>query len=169
LLPSKEYAGLPLYNHEFPAIQLAFAERRHKPRLSYPCPALVRGVDCTGQPFEHRTTLIDISASGLCMVLPQRITIDSAALVIFRFSLREDADAPCIAVDTSVTRIQSHQEMGYRVAMVVQQHRFIWSEEWNRSFRPYFAPRETRPERGTNRLISSHPAGNTASNWGDVQ
>jgi hypothetical protein len=50
-------------------------ERRVKPRIQRPFPAMVEGVDAEGQPFELKTELQNMSSGGLYLRMTRRVNV----------------------------------------------------------------------------------------------
>jgi hypothetical protein len=101
-------------------------ERRRKPRIERPFPAIVRGVDIDGTPFEITTKLDNISASGLYMRLTPRLQPNAELSIIARLSLSLVAgDGAVVALRGRVVRTDSQAVGGFGVAVEVKQREFL--------------------------------------------
>ena len=60
-------------------------DRRRKPRTYDSFPARVLGVDVDGRKFETEVTLENLSSSGLCAFLPNRMELGTDLLALIRF------------------------------------------------------------------------------------
>lgn len=76
-------------------------ERRRKPRIYNPFPAVVRGVDKDGNAFEVRTVLDNLSADGLYLRIMPVVKNGSRLTVTFELS------SPSDEVVSANVRVQS--------------------------------------------------------------
>ena len=103
-------------------------ERRSKPRIICAYPARVTWQDSGGRTFDENTTIDNISASGMHMLLKADLPLRSGLAVLFRFSktspLGKGAGA-LVAIEGSVVRIQKQMDGYFSVAVKIQNHRFL--------------------------------------------
>lgn len=59
-------------------------DRRRSPRICVPFPAIVRGVDKDGRPFEVNTVLDNVSSTGLYLRMMPCVEAGATVSVIFR-------------------------------------------------------------------------------------
>jgi len=76
-------------------------ERRRKPRIYNPFPAVVRGVNKDGQDFEVRTVLDNLSADGLYLRMIPCVEKGTRLIIIFELSSSSDQ------VNSANVRVQS--------------------------------------------------------------
>ena len=103
-------------------------ERRSKPRISCAYPARVNGNDGSGRPIEESTTIDNISASGLHLLLRSEFPLQAGLAIVFRFSKTSPlgkGTGPLVAVEGSVVRIQKQMDGFYSVAIKIQNPRFL--------------------------------------------
>jgi PilZ domain-containing protein len=62
-------------------------ERREMPRIELPFPAIVRGVDQTGERFTLETVLDNFSAAGLSLRLMRPVAPGAHLFVVVRFTI----------------------------------------------------------------------------------
>ncbi len=102
-------------------------ERRGKLRIYEPFPATVRGVDAAGQVFESRTTLDNISASGLYLHLWQRLRPGTKLFLVTRFSTDPTGQlpAPRVAIRGHVLRSELKEGGVCGLAVSIASFRFL--------------------------------------------
>ncbi|MBI5352497.1 MAG: PilZ domain-containing protein [Chloroflexi bacterium] len=84
------------------ATHLQTVERRAKQRVECFYPAIVQGKDINDKKFRTNATLINISASGLCVLFKTDTQPGGELFVLFRYSSTGPlgkSKAPLIAVD----------------------------------------------------------------------
>lgn len=103
-------------------------DRRSDPRITLPFPAMVRGVDAGGQPFEEKTTLDNLSAHGLHLRIARPVAQGKRLFIVVRFSTTsyEKTPAPEVALRGVVVRSQSDPEGRCAVAVALTHHRFLY-------------------------------------------
>ena len=103
-------------------------ERRSKPRIFCAYPAKVTGKDLAGKLIDENTTIDNISANGLHLLLKADIPVKSDLAVVFRFSKTAPlgkGTGPLVAIEGNVVRIQKQMDGTYSVAIKIQSHRFL--------------------------------------------
>ena len=103
------------------------AERRRKPRLEGPFPAVVHGADAGGEAFELHTVIDNISAGGLYVRLRQRV--EPGATLFFLATLsatgRVGGFAPRLALHGVALRAELTPEGTCGVAVAISHYRFL--------------------------------------------
>lgn len=84
LTPAAEKAGAAFFADE----------RRLKPRIYYPFPIKISGVDAEGAPFECDTVIDNLCAGGLYLRTVARVEPGAELTVMFRFALAPVVSAP---------------------------------------------------------------------------
>ena len=102
-------------------------ERRDKPRLSVPFPAMVRGVNASEEAFETNTHLHNLSRGGLSLRLEQLVKQGAKLFILIQLAAPEtqDAEAPRVAVRGTVLRVERQSNGPYNVAVAITQYRFL--------------------------------------------
>ncbi|HWP43384.1 MAG TPA: PilZ domain-containing protein [Blastocatellia bacterium] len=102
-------------------------ERRRKPRIEYPFPVSVRGVDVAGKPFRVSGVLNDISASGLYMHLKKTVSLGSSLAFVIRLSSPESSKATAarIAIRGEVVRVEPSNGNSLGIAVRFTDYRFL--------------------------------------------
>ncbi len=102
-------------------------ERRRKPRISYPIPIKVRGVDNCGESFEFDTVADDLSAGGFSAHTTQELLPGQNLFVVIHFSLAQSHPrrAPVVAAHGTVSRIVKQQNGSYKFATKMRLYRFL--------------------------------------------
>ena len=88
-------------------------ERRSKPRIQGPIPAMVRGSDTNGESFEIETALDNLSVGGLYVCLQRRLDVAAPLFALIRFAGME------IEATGVVKRVESQPNgsFGFGVAL----------------------------------------------------
>jgi len=83
-------------------------DRRQNNRVYHFLPAVVRGINKMGEKFEARTTITNLSSSGLYLHLHQEIEVGTRVFIVFQLILNSSHQqaAPRVAVRGVVQRIQ---------------------------------------------------------------
>jgi hypothetical protein len=102
-------------------------ERRSKPRIEYPFPVTVRGVDATGKPFRVNGLLDNISASGLYMRLKRTVMTGTRLLCVIRFAspISSKEAAARIATRGVVVRAEPFVDEKIGIAVKFTDYRFL--------------------------------------------
>jgi hypothetical protein len=82
-------------------------------------PALVRGVNAVGEPFQARTVLDNFSASEFSLALAQHVEIGGELFVV-----TEIHDAT-VALHGTVIRLEPQADDRYRLIVSITHHRFV--------------------------------------------
>ncbi len=101
-------------------------ERRNKPRICEPFPAVIRGVDARGVPFEAKTVIDNLSASGLYVRLTRSLEPGTELAFTIQLSIvrRAKSGTPRVSANGVVVRAElSGNEYG--VGVQFTQHRFL--------------------------------------------
>ena len=106
------------------------AERRGKPRIKGPFPAVVYGVDAGHEVFQIETTIDNLSASGLYLRLRQRLEPGTTLFIITSLSTpgRFNAAVPRLALHGVVLRAELTHSGACGVAVALSHHRFLGAE-----------------------------------------
>jgi hypothetical protein len=89
-----------------------------------PFQALVRGRSATGQAFEARTSLKNLSASGLFMMLEQRLSPGDRLFVVVTLTT-ENRQAARIAIRAAVQRTETCANDLQGVALKFTSYRYL--------------------------------------------
>jgi PilZ domain len=105
-------------------------ERRFKPRIQEAFPASIRGVDREGQPFETKTVLDNLSASGVYLRTPNPVENGShvSLTIMFANIPGNKKTLTRMAADAVVLRSEPDEEGIYGLGMVITGYRFLPSE-----------------------------------------
>jgi hypothetical protein len=101
-------------------------ERRVKPRFICKCPTRIRGHDNNGQLFEEEGTAINLSRSGVYVILNREIPIgmELSLRIAFPTGLLKLGTSK-LAVRGVVVRGEVHSETTYGIAVKFQEYRFL--------------------------------------------
>jgi len=103
------------------------AERRGKPRIHIPFPAVVRGVDVDGQKFESNAVVENMSAGGVYLRFWRRVPPGARLFIATRLSAPQ-ATAPQglrVAFHGHVLRSERSTSGEYAAAMRIERYRFL--------------------------------------------
>lgn len=103
-------------------------ERRGKPRISGSYPALLQTRDAAGRKIRSNATLINISASGFCLVLKPQVWGEAEVFVLFRYSITGPlgkSRAPLIALRGTPVRFGQTETGMQTVAFKIRRSRFL--------------------------------------------
>jgi hypothetical protein len=102
-------------------------ERRQMPRLYYPFPAKVSGVDERGRAFEVDTTVDNMCANGLYLTLAWKIKVGAKISVIVRFAATpvNTERAAQVKIDGVVLRLEEKYSGTCGVGVRFERHRFL--------------------------------------------
>lgn len=105
------------------------SERRRALRVDLPFPAMVRGLDVTGDRFSIATQLDNLSAYGLYLRLQRAVTPGTKLFVVVRLSQTPESEAPApyVAVHGTVHRTEAHDDGQCGVAVEFERHRFLYA------------------------------------------
>jgi hypothetical protein len=105
------------------------AERRRKPRIAGPFPAIVYGLDSSGEPFEVRTVVDNLSSCGLYVRLSTPLEPGAALSITVCLTTTGSADTRCsrVALHGIVLRSELKHDGTCGVAVSVTGHRFIYT------------------------------------------
>lgn len=103
------------------------SEQRRNVRIHIPFPAVVEGVDKTGQQFKIDTVLDNLSKDGLYMRLLPGVETGSKLHIVFRLSSTVGAEpsAPRVAVEGRVLRVEEKPGGACGVAVHFDPARFL--------------------------------------------
>jgi hypothetical protein len=103
-------------------------EQRAAVRVTLPFPAIVRGMDATGQRFTIRTTLESLSACGLYLRLPRMVRAGSSLFIVVHLSTAPlDAPALRVAVRGLVVRADQVGDGRSSIAVTFDRHRLLYT------------------------------------------
>jgi hypothetical protein len=104
-------------------------ERRQALRVDLSFPAVVRGVDATGERFTAQTTLDNLSACGLHLRLQRLVEPGAILFVVVRLSADAERTiiAPSIALHGTIVRVEQQLNGCYGVALEFEHHRFLYA------------------------------------------
>lgn len=100
------------------------SERRSKPRSADPLPARVWGVDSDDQPFSFDCELDNISASGLYLRLPRKMSFCSTISLVVRL-LHGPFEGMSAAIKGTVIRNEHGSGGDTGIGVRILEHRFI--------------------------------------------
>lgn len=102
-------------------------ERRNKPRIREAFPVKVMGKDSTGQTIETEIQLENLSASGLYLVLPQKVVNGAELTFILRFFSPSEVDKSPARVSARgiVVRVEPRHNGTQGLAVAFKSHRFL--------------------------------------------
>jgi hypothetical protein len=97
--------------------------------IAMPFPAVIRGVDTSGDRFEVSAVLDTLSTGGLYVRLGRPVQTGATVFVVVRLSIRPDpaAPAPSIAARGWVARVQQQADRTYGIAVAFTRHRFLYA------------------------------------------
>ena len=102
----------------------ADSERRSKPRSASPLPARVWGVDVEDEPFSFDCELDNISASGLYVRLPRKMSFSSPISLVVRL-LHGPFEGMSAAIKGIVIRNEHGPDGATGIGVRILEHRFI--------------------------------------------
>jgi hypothetical protein len=102
-------------------------ERRRFARIHEPVEAIVRGSDASGERFEFRTILGNLSAGGLYLIIPRSFRAGEHLDFVVRLCVagRPGARGPVIAAEGVVRRAEQQANGLCSLAAEFLDHRFI--------------------------------------------
>ena len=103
-------------------------ERRAKQRIYGSYPAIVQGKDASGKRIRSNATLINISATGLCLILKPHFHVGDDLFVLFRYSVTGrlgKGQAPLIAIRGNAIRSSTTSQGMQSVAVKIRHSRFL--------------------------------------------
>lgn len=104
-------------------------ERRHALRVDLHFPAIVRGIDATGEQFTLNTRLDNLSACGLYLQLQRPLELGATLFVVVQLSpVASEVRAPQIALRGTVMRIDPQSDSSWGVALAFDHHRFLYAD-----------------------------------------
>ena len=115
-------------NNRLSHVSSSISERRAKPRIDFAYPALVRGHQVSGGKFETQAVLSNMSANGMFLEhLENSIQEGDDLFIVVRLSSSQQAeqDAPQIAAQGRVVRIERQSNGRFGVAVNLHNHRFL--------------------------------------------
>ena len=103
-------------------------EHRWKPRINCSYPAIMQGWDICGRKFRTGATVINMSATGLCLHFLSGIQPGSVLFVVFRCSSTTPlgvGKAPLIAVHGNVVRSVTFAQGMHEIVVKIHNNRFL--------------------------------------------
>ena len=110
-------------------------DRRGKPRINEPFPAMVFGVDASGAEFESKTVLDNLSASGLHLRLAQSLRQGAKLSIVVRPSIAPDDKVPTLRVAVNGVVLRAEPQPDGRYGLGIALHNADFFEEWSWSLR----------------------------------
>lgn len=101
------------------------AERRKKPRICLPFFAKVRGLDTEGKTFVVSATVDNISAGGIYLQLPVRVSRGERLLTITRLCISQTTRGLHVAARGLVVRVDPKPHEMYGVAVSFTRYRCL--------------------------------------------
>lgn len=97
------------------------------PRIYYPFPAKVSGIDERGGAFEVDATVDNMCAKGLYLRLSWRIKVGAKISIIVRLSTTAEAaaEAPQVKIDGVVLRMEENNVGACGIGVKFERHRFL--------------------------------------------
>ena len=101
-------------------------DRRVKPRIDCDCPAIIEAYDSDGINYSDQGKLVNLSASGLFMLVNRDIENGSKLSVTVHLSNSLiDTDEPKLAIKGIVVRIEPQTKRTCGVAVKFHHYRFL--------------------------------------------
>ncbi|MFN7945812.1 MAG: PilZ domain-containing protein [Blastocatellia bacterium] len=102
-------------------------ERRRGPRISFPFPARVRGVDASGSPFKLDTLIENLSAEGLYLKMNRGIMSGTELAIAIRLSAASVGleNSTSVATRGIVLRTELQPDGTCGVAVRFTRHRLL--------------------------------------------
>jgi hypothetical protein len=101
-------------------------DRRVKPRISCDYPAIVNGIDFEGNTYSDQGKLVNLSASGLFMLVNRDIEQGSKLSVTVNLcNSLMDTDVPKLTTNGIVVRTEPQKDGSCGVAIKFFQYRFL--------------------------------------------
>jgi hypothetical protein len=101
-------------------------DRRQKARIYLPFPAVVEGVNTSGEHFKVNTVLDNLSKEGLYLRLFPCVTQGSEISVVFRFSTSAvEPSSPRVSIKGTVLRVEERPGGACGVAVQFKSPRFM--------------------------------------------
>lgn len=101
------------------------ADRRSKPRIYDPFPALIKGLDRDGKLFEVKTVLDNLSFGGFHVRLMPCVETGAKLFLLIRLSSNANGQAPCIAINAKVLRVVELPGSVCGTAATITKHRYL--------------------------------------------
>lgn len=95
-------------------------ERRSKPRIYFPFPATVRGVNASGEVFEIGASLDNLSASGFYLRMPECVEQGTKLFVLTRL-----ATSMLVAIRGRALRVEPQPDGMCGVAVAIIRYRIL--------------------------------------------
>ena len=101
-------------------------ERRRKVRIYLPFPAVVEGVNTSGEHFKIDTVLDNLSKEGLYLRLFPCVTLGSEIGVVFRLSKSAvESSSPKVSIKGTVLRVEERPGGACGIAVQFKSARFM--------------------------------------------
>lgn len=101
-------------------------DRRAKPRINCDYPAIVEGYDVDGSIYNDQAKLVNLSASGLFMLLNRDLVAGSKlSVTVHLCSSLVDANTPKIATNGIVVRSEHQSNGTHGIAVKFYHYRFL--------------------------------------------
>jgi hypothetical protein len=101
-------------------------ERRRKVRIYLPFPAVVEGVNTSGEQFKVDTVLDNLSKEGLYLRLFPSVSQGSEITIVFRLSTSAaEASSPKVLIKGTILRVEERPGGASGVAVQFKSPRFI--------------------------------------------
>jgi hypothetical protein len=123
--PSAELGVLDPYRSRRNMADTAF-DRRQNARIYLPFPAVVEGVNTSGEHFKVDTVLDNLSKDGLYVRLFPSVAQGSEITVVFRLSTAAvETSSPRVAIKGTVLRVDERPGGAFGIAIQFKSPRFI--------------------------------------------
>ncbi len=103
-------------------------ERRSKPRMECSFPAIVQGRDAEGRKFRKNAILVNLSTTGMCIVMKSEVEPSKDLFIIFRCSSTGpigNDKAPLIAIGGDITRSDGLVQGMHTIGVKIRRNRFL--------------------------------------------
>jgi hypothetical protein len=101
-------------------------DRRVKPRINCDYPAVIEGTNGSGKKFLDQAKIVNLSASGLFLLVNREITNGSKLTVTIHLSdTTDNPDTPKLATNGTVVRSEPRTSGTCGVAIKFQNYRFL--------------------------------------------
>jgi hypothetical protein len=102
------------------------SDRRVKPRINCDYPAIIEGIDANGTKYTDHAKLANLSASGLYMLVNNKVDNGTKlSVTIFLSYSSSDDEVPKLSTNGTVVRTEPQINGMYGVAVKFYKYRFM--------------------------------------------
>ena len=111
---------------EMDSSPFAFPDRRIKPRINCNYPAVVKGSDVLGKDYEDKAKAVNLSVSGIYLLIFRPIMVNSELAVTVAFPTGTlNLKSSRLATNGKVVRCEIKPNGAYGIAIKFDRYRFI--------------------------------------------